>query len=92
MFWRHDAYGALNTMMQDMLDMPVVHGEPQLHESMERRNKKERAISSKKLLGFEVDGLFQAGVASPENVGVVEAAKRNDEYGMKDLCELNSHG
>lgn len=87
-FWRQDVYGMLNSMMLDVPRMPVVHGEPQLHESIERRNKKERATSTKKLPGFKVDGLFQVSGVPPLSVGVVEAAKTNKEHTVKNLGDF----
>ncbi|KAF9352187.1 hypothetical protein BGX34_000133 [Mortierella sp. NVP85] len=92
-FWRYDVFGLTNSILRDVPDLAVVHGEITSEDTAQRRNIS-RAIPTegtleRKKQGYRCDGLIQVQGHKPQNIGVLEAGKIHDNTGSKFL--MDSH-
>ncbi|KAK3807304.1 MAG: hypothetical protein J3Q66DRAFT_88717 [Benniella sp.] len=92
-FWRYDVFGITNSILRDVPDLAVVHGEITSEDTAQRRNNS-RAISTegaleRKKQGYRCDGLVQVQGHKPQNIGVLEAGKIHDNTGTKFLMDTH---
>ncbi|KAF9915980.1 hypothetical protein FBU30_001585 [Linnemannia zychae] len=76
-FWRYDVFGMINSLLRDVPDLHVVHGEVASEDTAKRRNR-DRTLPTDGLLerekiGYRCDGLVQVQGHRPLNIGVLEA-------------------
>ncbi|KAK3844408.1 MAG: hypothetical protein J3R72DRAFT_438838 [Linnemannia gamsii] len=90
-FYRNDVFGMINSLLRDVEDLVVVHGELTSDDTAERRNGS-RALPTdgaleRKRMGCRCDGLVQVQGQPPLNIGVLEASKEFDNTGTKFLFD-----
>ncbi|KAF9961176.1 hypothetical protein BGZ65_011104 [Modicella reniformis] len=91
-FWRYDVFGMTNSLLRDVPDLVVVHGEVTSEDTAQRRNRDrtlptDGALARKKT-GYRCDGLVQVQGHRSLNIGVLEAAKVFDNTGSKFLMDI----
>ncbi|KAF9907731.1 hypothetical protein EC991_010678 [Linnemannia zychae] len=91
-FYQHDVFGMINSLLRDVKDLAIVHGELTSDDTAERRNK-DRTLPTdgtleRKHLGYRCDGLVQVVQGQlPINIGVLEASRVFDNTGNKFLFD-----
>ncbi|KAG0230381.1 hypothetical protein BGW41_002540 [Actinomortierella wolfii] len=90
-FYRNDVFGIINSLLRDVQDLVVVHGELTSDDTAERRNGDRTlpvdGILERKKMGARCDGLVQIQGDPPLNIAVLEAAKEFDTTGSKFLFD-----
>lgn len=80
-----------NSLLRDVPNLSIVHGEVTSEDTAKRRNS-DRALPTegtleRKKIGYRCDGLVQVQGHRPLNIGVLEAAKVYDNTGSKFLMD-----
>ncbi|KAF9549935.1 hypothetical protein EC957_001995 [Mortierella hygrophila] len=90
-FYRNDVFGIINSLLRDVQDLVVVHGELTSDDTAARRNDDRTlpidGILERKKMGPRCDGLVQIQGEPPLNIAVLEAAKEFDTTGSKFLFD-----
>ncbi|KAI8348920.1 hypothetical protein B0O80DRAFT_501631 [Mortierella sp. GBAus27b] len=86
-FYRNDVFGIINSLLRDVQDLVVVHGEVASDDTAARRND-DRALPisgvlERKRMGPRCDGLVQIQGEPSLNIAVLEAAKIFDTTSSK---------
>jgi hypothetical protein len=84
-------FGIINSLLRDVQDLIVVHGELTSDDTAARRNDERTlpidGILERKKMGARCDGLVQIQGEPPLNIAVLEAAKEFDTTGSKFLFD-----
>ncbi|KAF9162869.1 hypothetical protein DFQ26_003154 [Actinomortierella ambigua] len=92
-FWRYDVFGMINSLLRDVPDLAVVHGEVTSDDTAIRRNRDrtlptDGALERRKIgYRYRCDGIVQVQGHHPVDIGVLEAAKVFDNTRSKFLMD-----